>query len=102
MSPDTFTFVISVFPAGRSPDSFTLSLHDALPISLILGQGGVFERLSGPLSENRARFAAVEVGPRGRTIFWRVGEDIVDLCARTRTRLNHTDMPIAYAVSCCA
>jgi uncharacterized protein YuzE len=39
-----------------------------------LAQGGVFEPL-----RDQTRFAAVEVGPQGRTLVWRVGEDVIDL-----------------------
>jgi hypothetical protein len=49
---------------------------DLVDLSAMLAQGGVFEPLRDP-----ARFATVEIGPRGRTLLWRVGEDVVDLCA---------------------
>jgi hypothetical protein len=46
----------------------------------------VFEPLRDP-----KRFAAVEVGPRGRTLVWHVGEDVVDLCADALWLMAHPD-----------
>jgi hypothetical protein len=57
-------------------------------LSSMLAQGGVFEPLRDP-----ACFAAVEIGPRGRTLLWRIGEDVVDLCADALWLMAHPDHP---------
>jgi hypothetical protein len=59
---------------------------DLVDLSGMLAQGGVFEPLRDP-----ARFATVEIGPRGRTLLWRVGEDVVDLCADALWLMAHPD-----------
>jgi hypothetical protein len=60
-------------------------------LSSVQAQGGVFEPLRDP-----SRFNAVEVGPRGRTLVWRVGEDVVTFaqmrCVLWRTR-RRPDQP---------
>jgi hypothetical protein len=91
MELHTIKWVRPVSQPGRLQVCFEDGSAPVLDLSLILAQGGVFEPLSGPLSENRARFAAVEVGSRGRTIFWRVGEDIVDLCADALWLMAHPE-----------
>jgi hypothetical protein len=68
---------------------FDLGIHfddgfAVVDLSAMLAQGGVFTPLRDP-----ARFAAVEVGPRGRSIFWQVGEDVVDLCADALWLMAH-------------
>ncbi len=55
-------------------------------LSSMLAQGGVFEPLRDP-----ARFNAVEVGPRGRTLVWHVGKDVVDLCADALWLMAHSE-----------
>ena len=55
-------------------------------LSPILAQGGVFEPL-----RDLNRFQAVQVGPRGRTLVWRVGENVVDLCADAMWLMAHPD-----------
>jgi hypothetical protein len=60
-------------------------------LSPILAQGGVFEPL-----RDFTQFAAVEVGPRGRTLLWHVGDDVVDLCADALWLMVHPeDRPAA-------
>jgi hypothetical protein len=76
---------------GRLQVCFGDDTAAVIDLSPILAQGGVFEPLSGPLQERRERFAAVEVGPRGRTLEWRVGEDIIDLCADALWLMAHPE-----------
>ena len=69
----------------------------AVDLSPILARGGVF----APLCDI-ARFATVEVGPRGRTILWRLPtaageEEIVDLCADALWLMAHPEQPAADA-----
>ena len=69
---------------------------DAVEVDLspLLAQGGVFAPLRDP-----ARFNAVEVGPRGRALLWRLpaahGEagEIVNLCAAALWLMAHPDQP---------
>lgn len=74
---------------------FELGIHfddgfALVDLSPLLAQGGVFEPLRDPES-----FAAVEVGPRGRTLLWHVGEDVVDLCADALWLMAHPDRSVA-------
>lgn len=57
-----------------------------IDLAHILKQGGVFE----PLRE-RQRFWAAQIGDRGRTIFWDVDDDIVDLCADALWLMVHPE-----------
>jgi hypothetical protein len=57
-----------------------------IDLAALLAQGGVFKPLRDP-----ARFAAVEVGPRGRTLVWRIGDEIVDLCADALWLMAHPE-----------
>jgi hypothetical protein len=66
-----------------------------IDLSPMLAQGGVFRSLRDP-----ARFAAVEVGPRGRTLLWHIplwhdpaafGEGVVDLCADALWLMVHPE-----------
>jgi Protein of unknown function (DUF2442) len=76
---------------GRLQVCFEDGSAPVIDLSPILARGGMFEPLSGPLVEHRERFAAVEVGPRGRTLVWRVGEDVVDLCADALWLMAHPE-----------
>jgi hypothetical protein len=79
----------------QHPDRLQVCFEDdtaaVIDFSPILAQGGVFEPLRGPLREQWARFAAVQVGPRGRTLEWRVGEDVIDLCADALWLMAHPE-----------
>jgi hypothetical protein len=51
----------------------------------LLVKGGVFEVLA-----DRARFEAVQIGERGRTLIWRDEEgDEIDLCADALWQMAH-------------
>lgn len=63
---------------------------DEIDLSAMLDQGGVFESLRDP-----AHFAAVEIGPWGRTLLWRGGADEVDLCADALWLMAHPDQHAA-------
>jgi len=75
-----------------NPEKFSLLLsfdqgeEAVVDLSSIFAQGGVFEPLRDP-----KRFAAVEIGELGRTLFWREGDDDVDLCADALWRMAHPD-----------
>jgi hypothetical protein len=60
-------------------------------LTAIMGQGGVF----APLLSDPALFSAVEVDDDGRSLFWRVGEDIVDLCADALWLMAHPEDRVA-------
>ena len=49
-----------------------------------LAQAGVFTPL-----HDFGYFASVEIGPRGRSLLWRIGEDVVDLCADALWLMAH-------------
>jgi hypothetical protein len=73
----------------RFDDDDRAEFHDVVDLSAMLAQGGVFEPLRDP-----ARFAAVEIEPGGRAIFWRIGEgedDVVDLCADALWLMAHPE-----------
>ena len=56
-----------------------------IDLSSFLSKEGVFAFLS-----DRTRFAALSVGPRGRTLVWRDPEgDEIDLCADALWQLAH-------------
>jgi hypothetical protein len=77
--------------AGRLQIFFDDDWGPVIDLSPLLAQGGVFEPL-----RDFERFAAVEVGPRGRTLLWRVGDDDVDLCADALWLMAHPeDRPAA-------
>ena len=58
------------------------SLVDLRPL---LARGGVFEVLA-----DQARFDAVQIGERGRTLIWRDDEgDEIDLCADALWQMAH-------------
>ena len=75
-----------------NPEKFSLLLgfdqgeEAVVDLSSIFAQGGVVEPVRDP-----KRFATVEIGERGRTLFWREGEDIVDLCADALWLMAHPD-----------
>ena len=81
--------IASVKPAGGNRLNLTFKLPPQtveVDLSAILAQGGVFEPLRDP-----ARFASVEIGPGGRTLLWRIGEDVVDLCADALWLMAHPE-----------
>jgi hypothetical protein len=75
---------------GEVPRLFIAFDDDDVTVDLsaMLAQGGVFEPLRDP-----GLFAAVEVAADGRTIFWRLGEDVVDLCADALWLMAHPEEP---------
>jgi hypothetical protein len=80
----------TITSAKRIEDGkFNLGIHfddgfAVIDLSAMLDQGGVFAPLRDP-----ARFAMVEVEPGGRAIFWRLGDDAVDLCADALWLMAH-------------
>jgi hypothetical protein len=61
-------------------------LTHQVDLSPLLARGGVFEPLRDP-----NRFMAVEIAPRGRSLVWHVGEDVVDLSADALWQMAHPD-----------
>jgi len=84
--------IASVKPAaaaGRLNLTFDYISNTVVEVDLsaMLAQGGVFEPLRDP-----ARFASVKIGPRGRTLIWKLGggaDDVVDLCADALWLMAH-------------
>lgn len=79
----------------RFDDDDRPQFHDVVDLSPMLAQGGVFAPLRDP-----AVFASVEIGPRGRTLIWKVGEgedDVVDLCADALWLMAHPEERSAAA-----
>src|SRR5690349_24244731 len=75
---------------------YTLSLHDALPILILVGRAieqGRHQRRAPPIREDHglADRGAIGLGERGRIV---VGQD------RKSTRLNSSHVEISYAVFC--
>jgi hypothetical protein len=71
----TITFVKPINPRrGTLQLFFDDASGPVIDLSPLLKQGGVFEPLRDP-----KRFAAVEVGPGGRSLVWRIGEDVIAL-----------------------
>jgi hypothetical protein len=73
----------------RFDDDNRPEFHDVVDLSPMLAQGGVFEPLRDPQV-----FLSVKIGPRGRTLVWRVGDgddDVVDLCADALWLMAHPD-----------
>jgi hypothetical protein len=81
----------TIISAKRIADgSLELGIHfddgfAVVDLSPVFAKGGVFQPLRDP-----AQFAQVEVGARGRTVLWRVGTDVVDLCADALWRMGHS------------
>jgi hypothetical protein len=80
----TISFAKSYDQSGRMWVQFDDDLDAVIDLSPFLAQGGVFE----PLRDFQ-HFAAVEVGANGRSIIWRIGEDIFDLSADTLWLMAH-------------
>jgi hypothetical protein len=81
----------------RFDDDDRPEFHDVVDLSSMLAQGGVFEPLRDPKI-----FRSVEIGPRGRTLIWRVGkceDEVVDLCADALWLMAHHDQIAAPRVS---
>src|SRR5207244_11037151 len=83
-------------------DSFTLSLHDALPIYLFGFQAPAIElplvRVPGVLLEiRRVMIARKPIGPREHDQLVHLLDGITD---RKSTRLNSSHQIISYAVFC--
>jgi hypothetical protein len=73
----------------RFDDDDRLEFHDVVDLSGMLAQGGVFTPLRDP-----AVFARVQIGPRGRTLIWKIAEgedDVVDLCADALWLMAHPE-----------
>jgi len=71
--------IIGVEPLPRTRLRVTWSDRSEAVVDLrpLLARGGVFEVLA-----DRARFEAVRIGDRGRTLIWRDDQgDEIDLCA---------------------
>src|SRR3712207_9200455 len=85
-----YTFVFFFFNDTATTEIYTLSLHDALPISQLLLRG----HAAAP--GHRRRHAA---GARRSRFLRRLGGDTAPL-DRKSTRLNSSHANISYAVFC--
>src|SRR5947208_5900326 len=87
MCSTLFTYIVFFYNSTSTPDIYTLSLHDALPISAALSGLG---RRPRPLHQPHP-----PTGPRG-------GPPAADSPRRDRksTRLNSSHQIISYAVFC--
>src|SRR5690606_42017549 len=100
---------VQFFGPPRASESHTLSLHDALPISLtdVAGDDGAQPRLlvgGRPAEEVGHRRLARSLGPGALQRRQRL-EGVVDLTHgeaedRKSTRLNSSHVKISYAVFC--
>src|SRR5438477_8193674 len=83
-----------------STELYTLSLHDALPISSHFG-GGFINEVRGYLSTDRSDASGFLELPEGRV---QVGSNLSGSVPgrgdRKSTRLNSSHMSISYAVFC--
>lgn len=73
----------------RFDDDDRPELTSVVDLSAMLAQGGVFTPLREP-----AVFGRVQIGSRGRTLFWKVGkgeDDVVDLCADALWLMAHPE-----------
>jgi Protein of unknown function (DUF2442) len=77
---------------GRLQVFFDDGSRPVIDLSPMLAQGGVF----APLRDLN-RFEAVEVGPHGRSLLWRIGDDVVDLCADALWLMVHPEDRLAVA-----
>src|SRR5438067_2769390 len=91
MVPVTHSFSLFSFPAPAPSDIYTLSLHDALPIS----RAAAPRAASEVSSASRRRSGSGAVGPGGGVPFR--SSLRVD---RKSTRLNSSHVSISYAVFC--
>src|SRR3712207_7251822 len=92
------------FNDTATTDIYTLSLHDALPISGFRYDGKI-GRLLGEPTATRVFHETMQVAPVGDGTAWvvdRVHHRIVQLHVRDRksTRLNSSHANISYAVFC--
>jgi Protein of unknown function (DUF2442) len=79
--------IIAVEPLPQTRLRVTWADRSESVISLrpLVAKGGVFNVLT-----NRARFEAVQIGERGRTLIWHDDEgDEIDLCADALWQMAH-------------
>src|SRR5688572_24177952 len=84
------TFALFVFVAPATTEIYTLSLHDALPICVLVGHVDAVGSVS--FSPDRARIASADAA--GMVRLWDTARD------RKSTRLNSSHSQISYAVFC--
>src|SRR3712207_8199356 len=84
------------FNDTATTEIYTLSLHDALPISLRLNRLTCLCRPSTPSTQPRRAFPGVNVRGRLDSIDWAILKEL----DRKSTRLNSSHANISYAVFC--
>src|SRR5205814_9156569 len=92
----THDLALFSLPHPSSPHPYTLSLHDALPISPTIGRAGNETRSFIRISPSRTSNRRVS-GECTRSISWPKPGISVD---RKSTRLNSSHLGISYAVFC--
>src|SRR5690606_41428659 len=98
VSPTLLSFLY-FFPPP-TPNIYTLSLHDALPISPLAGKPSLDERISNPPGAKTAKLRRrcrkrQLLGEKACRRFIRLAE-----LDRKSTRLNSSHVKISYAVFC--
>src|SRR3989475_4790003 len=86
----TSSFLFFFFNDTATTEIYTLSLHDALPISMIDAQSSSFMRISRLSRVMPALLTRIEIGPNSLAI----------PSDRKSTRLNSSHSQISYAVFC--
>src|SRR5207253_10846996 len=90
----------SFFPRHPSPPvTYTLSLHDALPICCFVEGAPVDQSNVSRYAESREIFSQIldDIPARQPKVFQLSSRDIID---RKSTRLNSSHVAISYAVFC--
>src|SRR5690242_21002588 len=88
-----------LFHDAATTEIYTLSLHDALPISRSRGAGRRFEALRR-LRSGRVRHLDRAHGRTGRLVHGPRRQHAAAHADRKSTRLNSSHMSISYAVFC--
>jgi Protein of unknown function (DUF2442) len=76
---------VEPLPQTRVRITWADGSESVIDLRPLLTKGGVFDVLA-----DRARFEAVQIGERGRTLIWRDDEgDEIDLCADALWQMAH-------------
>src|SRR5690606_39692684 len=103
---DVFSCILTAslsFNLSSNPETYTLSLHDALPIfdnpnppAVYSGAISIAENIPGFAAQNRCEIAGNTAVAR----IWMGNAEIVSTQDRKSTRLNSSHVKISYAVFC--
>src|SRR2546426_3649677 len=95
-----FFFFFFFFNDTATTEIYTLSLHDALPISVRRHRHALEEARAGARAAGCERRQAAGGLQRGRRGYPRRGEGLPGGADRKSTRLNSSHLVISYAVFC--